>query len=83
MINYVRPSDGCAGGLRSCLGCSPVSPGGPPAPCHPRPPPPAQPAPPYLLSPVGRPGVLGDGLPDGPLHPGDGEPGAGKHPRGL
>lgn len=33
-------------------------------------PPPAQPAPPYLLSPLGRPGVFRDGLPDGPFHPG-------------
>lgn len=35
----------------------------------------ARPAPPYLLSPLGRPGVLHDGLPAGPLHPAGSKPG--------
>lgn len=76
LINYVHPLDGYAGGLRSCLRSSRVS-WAPPHPCSlpSAPPPPTQPAPPYLLSPLGRPGVLRDGLPNGPLHPGGSAPG--------
>lgn len=68
LINYVHPLDGYAGGLRSCLRSSPVSwapylyPAPALLPAIRTPLPPAQPAPPYLLSPLGRPGVLLDGL---------------------
>lgn len=60
-------------GLRSCLRESDLhqSTWGPPHPAI-HSPLLTQPTPPRLLSPWGRPGVLRDGLPNGPLHPGGG-----------
>lgn len=69
VINYVHPFDGYAGGRGPVWGSA----GARSLPSAP--PPPARPAPLYLLSPLGRPGVLHDGLPAGPLHPGGSKPG--------
>lgn len=65
LINYVHPLDECAWRPEVLPGSQlPV-----PPPCHPLP---TQPAPPSL-SPLGRPGVLRDGLPARPLHPRGGQ----------
>lgn len=67
LINYVHPLDRYAQ-RPEVLSESRILTSQPGAPLsQPSTPPTAQPAPPYLLSPLGRPGVLRDGLPDGPF----------------